>query len=99
MPFYPPFNIPFFYNNYKFPRNLANSNCNNFKKTESSKKYPKQEKKASVDSTESAEVFFEIFGLRLYFDDILIICIIFFLYTEKVQDEELFICLIMLLLS
>lgn len=41
----------------------------------------------------------EIFGLKLYFDDILIICILFFLYTEGVQDEKLFICLILLLLS
>ena len=42
---------------------------------------------------------FEIFGIQLYFDDILLICLIFFLYTEGVQDEYLFIALILLLLS
>ena len=43
--------------------------------------------------------FFEIFGLKLYFDDILLICIIFFLYNEGVRDQGLFIALILLLLS
>ena len=99
MPFYPPFNIPFFYSNYNFPRNSHNSNHNTLKNTESPKNVQKQEKKASADSVESTEAFFEIFGLKLYFDDILIICILFFLYTERVHDEELFICLIMLLLT
>lgn len=43
--------------------------------------------------------YFELFGLNLYFDDVLLICLIFFLYQEGVQDEELFISLILLLLS
>ncbi len=43
--------------------------------------------------------FFEIFGLKLYFDDILIICLLFFLYKEEVHDEYLFTALILLLLS
>ena len=43
--------------------------------------------------------FFEIFGLKLYFDDILIICLIFFLYQEGVHDDYLFMALISLLLS
>ena len=48
---------------------------------------------------ESSESFFYIFGLKLYFDDILIICILIFLYTEGINDTELFICLILLLIS
>lgn len=43
--------------------------------------------------------YLEVFGLKLYFDDILLICLIFFLYTEGVQDQFLFISLILLLLS
>lgn len=43
--------------------------------------------------------FFELFGLKLYFDDILLISLIFFLYNEGVKDEGLFIALILLLLS
>ena len=45
------------------------------------------------------EQVFEIFGLRLFFDDILLICILFFLYNEGVKDQGLFIALILLLLS
>lgn len=42
---------------------------------------------------------FELFGLKLYFDDILIVCLLYFLYNEGVKDEGLFIALILLLLS
>ncbi len=41
----------------------------------------------------------EIFGIKLCFDDILIIALIFFLYNEGVRDNFLFISLILLLLS
>lgn len=43
--------------------------------------------------------FFELFGLKLYFDDILIICLLYFLYSEEVKDEGLFIALILLLIT
>lgn len=42
---------------------------------------------------------FDLFGIKLYFDDILLICLIFFLYNEGVKDEGLFFALILLLLS
>lgn len=42
---------------------------------------------------------FQILGITLYFDDILLICLIFFLYTEGVEDQSLFISLVLLLLS
>lgn len=53
---------------------------------------------SSFQQTEE-DVLFEIFGLKIYFDDLLLICIIFFLYQEGIQDEYLFIALILLLLS
>ena len=43
--------------------------------------------------------FFEIFGIRLYFDDILILCLLYFLYKEDVHDEMLFFALILLLIT
>ncbi len=43
--------------------------------------------------------FIEILGIKLHQDDILLICLIFFLYQEGVKDEFLFIVLILLLLS
>lgn len=42
---------------------------------------------------------FEIFGIKLSSDDILLICLIFFLYTEGVKDDFLFIALVLLLIS
>lgn len=42
---------------------------------------------------------FEILGIQLYLDDIIILGLLFFLYQEGVQDEMLYIALILLLLS
>ncbi len=41
----------------------------------------------------------EAFGIKLYLDDIIILCLLFLLYKEDVRDEMLFIALILLLLS
>lgn len=45
------------------------------------------------------EPIFEIFGIQLYLDDIIILGLLFFLYQEGVQDEMLYIALILLLVS
>ena len=42
---------------------------------------------------------FELFGIKIYLDDLLIVTLLFFLYQEDVHDEALFIALILLLLS
>lgn len=144
MPLHLPFNFPYFYNNYRYPKyssrpnspnlhynnnnniqnNTINNNTNNnnndinINKNKVNQKNDninnnanysrtnkKTEQKNAEDSetlrssTESSEYFFEIFGLKIHFDDILIICILFFLYKEEVHDEELFLCLILLLIS
>ena len=49
--------------------------------------------------TDIEEPVFEIFGIELYLDDIIIIGLLFFLYKEGVQDEFLFISLILLLIG
>ena len=102
MPFRPPF--PFFNNNYKYhnynnfsPNGQFSNRSMNSKRLEHMESTKFQKKEEPVSS--STDSFFEILGLKLYFDDIIIICILYFLYTEKVQDTELFVCLIMLLLS
>lgn len=48
---------------------------------------------------ETEEPLFEILGIRLFYDDILLLCLIFFLYSEGIQDTYLFLALILLLLS
>jgi len=45
------------------------------------------------------EPILNILGITLYLDDIIILCLLFFLYKEEVKDEMLYICLILLLLS
>ena len=42
---------------------------------------------------------FEIFGIELYLDDIIILGLLFILYKEGVQDEMLFLSLVLLLLT
>lgn len=54
---------------------------------------------SSLFSSNLEEPVLEILGMNLYLDDLIIIGLLFFLYTEGVQDEILFIILILLLLS
>lgn len=42
---------------------------------------------------------FDFLGIKLFLDDIIIICILIFLYQQKVQDESLYLILILLLVS
>ena len=42
---------------------------------------------------------FKILGLKIYFDDALIICLLFLLYQENAKDDGLFMILILLLLT
>ena len=58
-----------------------------------------EESNCNEQTEQENREFFEIMGIKLYFDDILIICLLFFLYNEGVQDDGLFIALILLLLS
>ena len=51
------------------------------------------------EDREEDEKYFEILGLKLYNDDNLLLCLIFFLYKEDVKDPYLFIALVLLLLS
>lgn len=44
-------------------------------------------------------VWFELFGIKLYFDDVLLLSLLFFLYKEEVKDEGLFLALVLLLIS
>lgn len=47
----------------------------------------------------SEKPIFEMFGIKLYIDDILILCLLYFLYEENVKDDMLFMVLLLLLIS
>ena len=66
-----------------------NKACNEIKNNEN--------KSSRFDIDE--EPFLDILGIKLYLDDLIILCLLFFLYQEGVKDEILFISLILLLLS
>lgn len=94
MMFIPPFyRYPY---GYTFRKYIPHNNYLGTK-TDTPISIEKTTKKESRNLNDSP--FFEIFGLSLYFDDVLLICLIFFLYQEGVQDEFLFMALIFLLLS
>ena len=44
-------------------------------------------------------IWLDLFGIKLYFDDVLILSLLFFLYKEEVKDEGLFLSLVLLLIS
>ncbi len=48
---------------------------------------------------ETEKPFLEFMGISLYFDDILLLCLLFFLYQEGVQDISIYLALVLLLMS
>lgn len=88
-----------FYNpqNYKTQNNTKEHLHYNIEKKQEPIETPPEQ--TSKNSQYNDDVLFEILGLKIYFDDVLIICILLFLYQEGIQDEYLFIALILLLLS
>lgn len=82
----------------RFP--LYNKNRQIEKKhSPSTSKFNANAESRKEDDRQDEEILFEIFGLKLYYDDVLLICLIFFLYQEGVQDQYLFFALVLLLLS
>lgn len=86
-----------YYNNYQYQEHKYEPH--ETKKNYTEKNKPDESGCNSSDSIYYNSPIFELFGIKLFFDDILIISLIFFLYNEGVKDQSLFIALILLLLS
>ena len=99
---YNPFFSNFGFRNYNyvspFPKTQKDFPSQTYTKDSPSKANISNETTPLTRSHEDS-AFLEIFGVKLFFDDILILCLIFFLYSEGIKDEMLFISLILLLLS
>ena len=85
------------------PRNL-NSNIfpnshQNTEKISSSSNNEYFDNSSSKNLPPNKDFILDLFGLKLYFDDVLILSLIFFLYKEDVKDEGLFLALVLLLIS
>ena len=102
------FNYPFFpffqkrYNHYPYGYQCfagSNYNSNMFFNEISEEKVLKKNNQENKKSIPKEAAVLEIFGLELCYDDILLICLLFFLYNEGVDDQFLFVALILLLLT
>lgn len=83
-------------------RNTAYNNANhhhNNEKGSHNHNISRQEDNMNHKTEKKDDIIFEVFGIKLHYDDILLICLIFFLYNEGIKDEFLFIALVLLLLS
>ena len=106
--YYSPYRRPNFYNYYRpYERNYAPISYNNPHPNIAPVIPPEQQIIENFSNSEQSRlkqesddnVWFDLFGIKLYFDDVLILSLLFFLYKEEVKDEGLFLSLILLLIS
>lgn len=102
-----PYNHPYYryYNRYNY--NIKDTTNNIQTKNEEKKDSITNSKEISntinsrnsSNSSNSEQAIFEIFGIKLYLDDLIILGVLFFLYQQNVNDEMLYIILFLLLFS
>mgnify|MGYP003302965438 CR=1 FL=1 len=99
MPRFPGYGFPFQY--YKpYPKNSYSNNYRPHTPTPIEPVVSQPEIISSPKQPKSLEpVWLDLFGIKLYFDDVLILSLLFFLYKEEVKDEGLFLALVLLLIS
>lgn len=98
----PYFNYPpkFLNYNYKYYNNYLtkNSSTLNSLSNKHINQTNFQNNNSQKESTNYTE-YIDIFGIKLQFDDILLILLIYFLYTDGIKDMYLFFILVLLLLT
>lgn len=108
--YYSPYRRNNFYNTYRpyQPVQEASNTClstgknsdDNINNTNSIVKENSHNETRNTKKAKSDEaVWLDLFGIKLYFDDVLILSLLFFLYKEEVKDEGLFLSLVLLLIS
>lgn len=98
MPRFPGYGFPFQY--YRpYSKNNYYTNYNSHTPPSDPVIQPKEAVPPSKSQKPSDQVWFDLFGIKLYFDDVLILSLLFFLYKEQVKDEGLFLALVLLLIS
>ena len=113
-PFYSNYNYYYNKKNNLYKKNNPNINCNNSDQKDhihknniyNNKKSPKYNSSPFdlisdfiSGNPKNDDAFFEIMGIKLYLDDIIILSLLFILYKEGIKDEMLFLALILLLLT
>ena len=96
------FRFPFFGYPYNYPYyNYYNKYMNNKFPIQESKETKKEDSitnSKKISNTINPYIF-EILGIKIYQDDLVILGLLYFLYQEKIKDEMLYIILFLLLLS
>lgn len=90
---------PFLWNkfprpNYLPPPKFQNKTFNNFQNLNISSK---KDSEQILEKKSTEKPLFEIYGIKLFSDDLLILALIFFLYKENINDTLLLIALFSLL--
>lgn len=102
------FRFPFYGYPYNYPyyRYYNTYNTNNIQQSKNEEEKDSITSSNEVSNTTNSRFnsntepnIFEIFGIKLYLDDLIILGILFFLYEQNVNDEMLYIILFLLLLS
>lgn len=98
-----PYNNPYYryHNRYSYP---AYSQPVQDKKVDEQKNSITNSDEISntIDSrlfSNSEQAIFDLFGIKLYLDDIIILCLLFFLYEQDIKDDMLYMILFLLLVS
>ena len=95
LPYYNNYYNPYYYNNFNHSVNNQKDSTTVTCSEVNNKSHYHKPKPQNVNDT----VWLDLFGIKLYFDDVLILSLLFFLYKEEVKDESLFISLLLLLIS
>ena len=100
-PFYNyPYNYPYYryYNGY-YKNDVQDLNIKKEEKDSITNSEQVSNTTNSRSSSEQEQPVFEIFGIKLYLDDLIILGLLFFLYQQNSKDEMLYIILFLLLFS
>lgn len=96
LPFY---GYPYNYSYYKYYNKPINNIQNYENKKENSITNSPIISNTINQNKNETQAIFELFGIKIYTDDLIILGLLYFLYQEKVKDEMLYIILVLLLLS
>ena len=94
-----PYNYPYYtyYNNSI--NNVASNSTQESKDTKNSITNCKIVSNTINQNSDNMQPLFEILGIKLYMDDLIIVGLLYFLYQQGVKDEMLYIVLFLLLFS
>lgn len=100
---FPFYSYPYNYQYYKYYDEYYKKNAQDLEHEKESITTPNLSEgsntKDSRFNSSSEQAIFEIFGFKLYLDDLMILCVLFLLYQQDVRDEMLYIILFLLLIS